>query len=149
MKPKNPNQNIKPIFDPKNINPYPNFDINKNINNISNSSNNNSILGRKHLRSDTEVNNNNINNNKNKDNNFAPNPNLIKTKKIEASPMEQPMNSNMLISRLNKPVFELKEENKKLKKENEDNKKLIYNQNKKLKDIENEIQIKVKEALNS
>ena len=145
---KNPNQNIKPIFDPKNINPYPNFDINKNINNISNSSNNNSILGRKHLRSDTEVNNNNINNNKNKDNNFAPNPNLIKTKKIETSPMEQPMNPNQQISRLNKSVIELIEENKKLKKENEDNKKLIYNQNKKLKDIENEIQIKVKEALN-
>ena len=143
---KNPNQNIKPIFNRKNINPYPNFDINKNINNISNSSNNNSILGKKHLRSDTETNNNNINNNKN--NNFAPNPNLIKTKKIETSPMEQPMNPNQQISRLNKSVIELIEENKKLKKENEDNKKLIYNQNKKLKDIENEIQIKVKEALN-
>ena len=144
--PKNQNQNIKPNFLPKNINPYPDLDFNKNINNISNPSNNLYILGKKHLRSDTENNNNNFNKNNTNNNNYTPN--IIKTKKIEASPLEQSMNANTQINKLNKSVIELIEENKKLKKENEDNKKLIYSQNKKLKDIEKEINIKVKEALN-
>ena len=144
--PKNQNQNIKSNFLPKNINPYPDLDFNKNINNISNQSNNLSILGKKHLRSDTENNNNNFNKNNNNNNNYSPN--IIKTKKIEAKPLEQSMNANTQINKLNKSVIELIEENKKLKKENEDNKKLIYSQNKKLKDIEKEINIKVKEALN-
>ena len=149
---KNQNQNIQPNIFPKNINQYPNIDFKNNNSNISKPLNNSSMLGKKHFRTETEYNNYNINNKNNDNNNKISSPKIIKTKKIETRNLEQPLNPNTQINKLNKTVIELIEENKKLKKENEENKKLIYDQNKKLNDIQNEIQneiqIKVNEALN-
>ena len=131
----NSNSNIYP-----NLTPFPasNYDFNISKNSILNSSQNLSLLKNKRNRTEPpkeQIKNNDMSSQ------------TIKMKKLESNPQQQNISDSQII-KVNKSITQLIEENKKLKQENEENKKLINQYNLKLKDLENEIQTKVQEALN-
>ena len=81
-----------------------------------------------------------------KDDNINKNINDNISQKLEINPQKQ-MNTNTELNKLNQKISEIIKENKRLIKENEQNKIIIENYNKKFENIENEIQTKVNEAL--
>ena len=122
------------IITPMNSKNNTNNNNNNNIYNIPNTSNSQVFLGEKHKRQNQSDINEQPNNLDNRN----------KIRKIDLDPQR------MILSQYNMgqtSFSEIMKENKKLKEENEKNKKLIEKYSKKLEEIENEVQIKVTDAL--